>query len=189
MTCTFSYTASATNYQFPLWDMPAGNHGSCIKRYSSLVLVVLTTTSMIPCRRVCWRDWGIQKQIQFYNVFSHNVQLSRTRLATTSKWKSHYFQMSRTRLTKVWFLTRAVAVNCNCNFLPFFFKVVEFAEYGNLVESFAYHSVERLCEFTIQVATALEYLESMKVIHQSVKTFNCLVTADFKVSSPGELSG
>ncbi|XP_078371994.1 uncharacterized protein LOC144655584 isoform X1 [Oculina patagonica] len=71
------------------------------------------------------------------------------------------------------------------SYSPSLALVVEFAEYGNLVESFAYHSVERLCEFTIQVATALEYLESMKVIHQSVKTFNCLVTADFKLKLAG----
>lgn len=72
--------------------------------------------------------------------------------------------------------------------LFYFFKVVEFAEYGNLVESFEHHSVERLWKFTIQAASALEYLENMKVVHQSVKAVNILVAADFKVSAAGQLS-
>ena len=60
--------------------------------------------------------------------------------------------------------------------------MVEFAEYGNLHESSAQRSVRRLCKFTIQAATALEHLEKMNVIHQAVKSFNCLVVAKDQVS-------
>lgn len=66
-------------------------------------------------------------------------------------------------------------------------KVVELAEYGNLAESFHHHTVERLCKFTIQAATALEHLEKMKVIHQAVSNFNCMVVSDYQVSTEGEL--
>ena len=67
-------------------------------------------------------------------------------------------------------------------------KVLELAEYGNLREFyFHHHSVERLCKFTIQAATALEHLEKMKVVHQAVNDFNCLVVADYQVSTEGEL--
>ena len=67
-------------------------------------------------------------------------------------------------------------------------KVLELAEYGNLREFyFHHHSVERLCKFTIQAATALEHLEKMKVVHQAVNDFNCLVVADCQVSTEGEL--
>ena len=68
-------------------------------------------------------------------------------------------------------------------------KVVELAEYGNLNELHVFHNhtVERLCKFTIQAATALEHLEKMKVVHQAVADFNCLVVADYQVSTEGEL--
>ena len=66
-------------------------------------------------------------------------------------------------------------------------KVVELAEYGNLEELFHNHTVEQLCKFTIQAATALEHLEKMKVVHQAVNDFNCLVVADCQVSTEGEL--
>ena len=66
-------------------------------------------------------------------------------------------------------------------------KVVELAEFGNLEESFNHHTVERLCKFTIQAATALEHLEKMKVVHQAVSHFNCLVVADYQVSIEEEL--
>lgn len=69
----------------------------------------------------------------------------------------------------------------------FFVKIVEFANYGNLEESFNHHTVERLCKFTIQAATALEHLEKKEVIHQSVAAFNCLVVADCQVNTVGEL--
>ena len=59
---------------------------------------------------------------------------------------------------------------------------MEFAEYGNLHESSAQRSIGRLCKFTIQAATALEHLEAKNVIHQSVKSFNCLVVAKDQVS-------
>ena len=59
---------------------------------------------------------------------------------------------------------------------------MEFAEYGNLHESSAQRSIGRLCKFTIQAATALEHLEAKNVIHQSVKSFNCLVVARDQVS-------
>lgn len=62
-----------------------------------------------------------------------------------------------------------------------FNQVVEFAEYGNLHESSELRSVERLCRFTIQAATALEHLEAKKVIHCFVKSFNCLVVAKDQV--------
>ena len=68
-----------------------------------------------------------------------------------------------------------------------FVKVVELAEYGNLEQSFHHHTVEQLCKFTIQAATALEHLEKMKVIHRAFSYFNCLVVADYQVSTEGEL--
>jgi len=64
-----------------------------------------------------------------------------------------------------------------------FVKVVQFANYGNLRESLKHHTVERLCKFTIQAATALEHLEKKKVIHQAVAGYNCLVVADYQVST------
>lgn len=66
-------------------------------------------------------------------------------------------------------------------------KVVELAEYGNLNELFQHHTVEQLCKFTIQAATALEHLEKKKVIHQAVTDYNCLIVADYQVSTEGEL--
>ena len=72
---------------------------------------------------------------------------------------------------------------CLCYILLYFYcKVVEFAEYGNLYESAEPRSVEELCRFTIQAATALEHLESKKVIHQAVKSVNCLVVSKNQVS-------
>ena len=68
-----------------------------------------------------------------------------------------------------------------------FVKVVEFANYGNLGESFNHHTVERLCKFTIQAATALEHLEQKKVIHQMVAGYNCLVVADYQVGTERKL--
>lgn len=62
--------------------------------------------------------------------------------------------------------------------------MVEFADYGNLYESSAGLTVERLCRFTIQAASALEHLEAKKVIHQSLKPFNCLVVAKNEVRPP-----
>ena len=59
--------------------------------------------------------------------------------------------------------------------------MVEFAEYGNLSESLPYHNIEHLWRYTIQAATALEYLEKRNVIHQSVFDYNFLVVAGFKV--------
>ena len=66
--------------------------------------------------------------------------------------------------------------------LYFYCKVVEFAEYGNLYESAKNRTVEELCRFTIQAATALEHLETKKVIHRAVKSFNCLVVSKNQVS-------
>ena len=66
-------------------------------------------------------------------------------------------------------------------------KVIEFAEYGNLAESVHLYTVERLCKFTIQAATALEHLETMEVVHQAVTSYNCLVVEDYQVSTEGEL--
>ena len=51
---------------------------------------------------------------------------------------------------------------------------MEFAEYGNLHESSVHRSVERLCRFTIQTASALEHLEKNNVVHPSVNSFTCL---------------
>ena len=59
--------------------------------------------------------------------------------------------------------------------------MVEFAEYGNLYEASAQHTVEQLCRYTIQAATALEHLEKNKVIHLAPEAFNCLVVAKNKV--------
>ena len=67
---------------------------------------------------------------------------------------------------------------------------MEFAEYGNLHESNAQlRSVERLCRFTIQIASALEHLEIKNVIHQSVNSFNCLVVSKDQVSTIWEAAG
>jgi len=66
-----------------------------------------------------------------------------------------------------------------------FVKVVEFANYGNLEESFKHHTVERICKFTIQAATALEHLERKEIIHQSVTGLNCRVVADCQVNTVG----
>ena len=68
-----------------------------------------------------------------------------------------------------------------------FVKVVEFAEYGNLEESSDHHTVERLCKFTIQAATALEHVETKDVVHAGVVDYNCLVVEDYQVSTEGEL--
>ena len=60
---------------------------------------------------------------------------------------------------------------------------MELAEYGNLRESRAQRSVERLCRFIIQTASALEHLEIKNIIHQSVNSFNCLVVSKDQVST------
>ena len=67
-------------------------------------------------------------------------------------------------------------------FFNFYVKVEEFAEYGNLDESSSHHSVERLSRFTIEAATALEYLEKKNVVHQSL-SLHCMVVADYQVNS------
>ncbi|XP_015778975.1 PREDICTED: uncharacterized protein LOC107356863 isoform X1 [Acropora digitifera] len=59
--------------------------------------------------------------------------------------------------------------------------VVEFAEYGNLHDSSVHRSVERLCRFTIQIASALEHLEKKNVIHPSVNSLNCFVVSKDQV--------
>ena len=87
------------------------------------------------------------------------------------------------------FTARYVGYCLNINFyiiffLPFTFvtlQVVEFAEYGNLSESWPHHNIEHLWRYTIQAATALEYLEKRNVIHQAVFGYNFLVVAGFKV--------
>ncbi|KAJ7383419.1 hypothetical protein OS493_028095 [Desmophyllum pertusum] len=71
------------------------------------------------------------------------------------------------------------------SYSPSLALVVEFAEYGSLLQSVQHHTVERLCKFTIQAATALEHVEKKKVIHQSVKSFNCLVVADHQLKLAG----
>lgn len=63
--------------------------------------------------------------------------------------------------------------------------VVEFAEYGNLSESLPYHNIEHLWRYTIQAATALEYLEKRNVIHLAVFSYNFLVVAGFKLKLAG----
>ena len=69
----------------------------------------------------------------------------------------------------------------HCNFFPLR-QVVEFAEYGNLFESRESRTIEELCRFTIQAATALEYLESKGIIHQAVNANTCLVVSKTEVS-------
>lgn len=59
---------------------------------------------------------------------------------------------------------------------------MEFAEYGNLFESRESRTIEELCRFTIQAATALEYLESKGIIHQAVNENTCLVVSKTEVS-------
>jgi len=61
---------------------------------------------------------------------------------------------------------------------------VEFAEIGNFHESSPNCSVEQLCRFTIQAATALEHLEKNKVIHRALEEYNFLVVAKDQVRSP-----
>ena len=61
---------------------------------------------------------------------------------------------------------------------------MEFAEYGNLDESSGHHTVERLCRYTIQAATALEHLEAKKVIHEAINLLNFLVVEKNQVSLP-----
>ena len=60
------------------------------------------------------------------------------------------------------------------------------AKYGNLHESRVQLSVERLCRFTIQTASALEHLEKKNIIHPSVNSFNCLVVSEDEVSTVWE---
>ena len=60
---------------------------------------------------------------------------------------------------------------------------MEFSEYGNLHESRVQRSVERLCRFTIQTASALEHLESKNIIHQAVDSNNCFVVSKDQVST------
>ena len=59
-------------------------------------------------------------------------------------------------------------------------KVEEFAEYGNLDKASEHHGVERLCRFTVQAASALEYLESKNVVHQLLQLC-CMVVSDYQV--------
>ena len=59
---------------------------------------------------------------------------------------------------------------------------MEFAEYGNLYEFRDFRTIEELCRFTIQAATALEYVESKGVIHQAVNSNTCLVVSKTEVS-------
>ena len=61
-------------------------------------------------------------------------------------------------------------------------KLEEFAEYGNLDKASEHHSVERLCRFTVQAASALEYLESKNVVHQLLQLY-CMVVSDYQVIS------
>ena len=61
-------------------------------------------------------------------------------------------------------------------------QVVEFAEYGNLYEFRDFRTIEELCRFTIQAATALEYVESKGIIHQAVNSNTCLVVSKTEVS-------
>ena len=42
---------SAVNGQFPLWNLCAGNRGSCIQN-----LGLMNTTTMIPCRHISQRE-------------------------------------------------------------------------------------------------------------------------------------
>ena len=42
--------------------------------------------------------------------------------------------------------------------------------------------MERLSRFTIQAASALEYLEKKNMVHQSL-WFHCMVVADYQVNS------
>ena len=60
---------------------------------------------------------------------------------------------------------------------------MEFAEYGNLHESSVHRSVERLCRFTIQIASALEHLEKKNVVHPSVNSLNCFVVSKDQVGT------
>ncbi|XP_015747880.1 PREDICTED: uncharacterized protein LOC107327650 isoform X2 [Acropora digitifera] len=71
------------------------------------------------------------------------------------------------------------------SFSPSVALVVEFAEYGNLHESSVHRSVERLCRFTIQTASALEHLEKKNVVHTSVDSFTCLVVSKDQVKLSG----
>ena len=59
--------------------------------------------------------------------------------------------------------------------------MVEFAEYGNLEESWSNQNIEHLWRYTIQAATVLEYLEKRNVIHRAVFADNFMVVAGFKV--------
>lgn len=74
---------------------------------------------------------------------------------------------------------------CDCSFRTDRFylpspKAEEFAEYGNLDKASEHHSVERLCRFTVQAASALEYLESKNVVHQLLQLY-CMVVSDYQV--------
>ncbi|XP_044176227.1 uncharacterized protein LOC114959826 isoform X2 [Acropora millepora] len=71
------------------------------------------------------------------------------------------------------------------SFSPSVALVVEFAEYGNLHESSVHRSVERLCRFTIQTASALEHLEKNNVVHPSVNSFTCLGVSKDQVKLSG----
>jgi len=71
------------------------------------------------------------------------------------------------------------------SFSPSVALVVEFAEYGNLHESSVHRSVERLCRFTIQTASALAHLEKKNVVHPSVNSFTCLVVSKDQVKLSG----
>ena len=59
---------------------------------------------------------------------------------------------------------------------------MELAEYANLYESRDFRTIEELCRFTIQAATALEYVEPKGIIHQAVNSNTCLVVSKTEVS-------
>ena len=59
---------------------------------------------------------------------------------------------------------------------------MEFAEYGNLNESRFIHSIENLCRYTIQAASALEHLESRGASHVSFTLHSGLVVSKNEVS-------
>jgi len=59
---------------------------------------------------------------------------------------------------------------------------MEFAEYGNLNESRYNHSIEKLCRYTIQAASALEHVESRGASHVAFTFSSCLVVSKNEVS-------